>query len=55
MDMTNQKPCQCDNATCGCAGPKAQRCGCGDACGCGEGCNCSGRSSKKGCDCAPAK
>lgn len=51
MDMMNQKPCQCDNASCGCAGPRTERCGCGDACDCSEGCDCSGQ----GCDCASAK
>lgn len=50
MEKSNQKPCQCEKAVCGCASAKVERCACGESCDCNGGCNCP-----EGCDCSSTK
>jgi hypothetical protein len=46
MEKPNQDACECEKASCGCAGGKVERCVCGERCACSAGCGCAG-----GCGC----
>jgi hypothetical protein len=50
MEKPNQNRCQCEKASCACAGTKVESCNCGPDCDCSRACNCAGP-----CDCADAK
>ena len=49
MEKPNENACQCQNASCGCAGAPVEPCNCGERCACSAGCRCEG-----GCDCEKA-
>lgn len=50
MEKSNQSPCKCEKASCGCAHTKVESCSCGSDCACGPSCKCA-----EGCGCATAK
>ena len=45
MEKSNQSPCKCEKASCGCAHTKVESCSCGSdcapSCKCAEGCGCA--------------